>query len=211
MFTWTTAISWALLKLWSRKVNQWDMGGSRIQFAYAGCLHLSIHSTALYLSLFSFRFCSSLCLLAFALRALFTLKAFIACPKTFCQLLSAWGMEVLSLLRLWCSWTERHYLIISVLMLSLSSLLRCKYLQRVLWCSETALLTAVPLFPLCFRYPSQYVYCSEQSLSGPGQSAQDKDPDSHEPEQDSTQNKVCLSFALLLVLLLSSISFDGRL
>ncbi|XP_028258945.1 SUN domain-containing ossification factor isoform X2 [Parambassis ranga] len=42
---------------------------------------------------------------------------------------------------------------------------------------------------LCW-YPSQYVYCSEQSLSGPGQSAQDKDPDSHEPEQDSTQNKV---------------------
>ncbi|XP_069006682.1 LOW QUALITY PROTEIN: SUN domain-containing ossification factor [Embiotoca jacksoni] len=42
---------------------------------------------------------------------------------------------------------------------------------------------------LCW-YPNQHVYCSEQSLSGPGQSAQDKDPDSHEPEHDSTQNQV---------------------
>lgn len=46
-------------------------------------------------------------------------------------------------------------------------------------------------FCLRLRYPSQHVYCSEQSLSGRGQSAQDKDPDSHEQEQDSTQNKVC--------------------
>ncbi|XP_035810360.2 SUN domain-containing ossification factor isoform X3 [Amphiprion ocellaris] len=42
---------------------------------------------------------------------------------------------------------------------------------------------------LCW-YPSQHVYCSEQSLSGPGRSALDKDPDSHEQEQDSMQNKV---------------------
>lgn len=45
---------------------------------------------------------------------------------------------------------------------------------------------------LCFRYPSQYVYCSEQSLPGPGQSAGDKNPDGQkqEQEQDSTQHKV---------------------
>ncbi|XP_029988015.1 SUN domain-containing ossification factor isoform X5 [Sphaeramia orbicularis] len=44
---------------------------------------------------------------------------------------------------------------------------------------------------LCW-YPSQYVYCSEQSLSGPGQSAGDRNPDGHkqEQEQDSTQPKV---------------------
>ncbi|XP_029939365.1 SUN domain-containing ossification factor isoform X2 [Salarias fasciatus] len=41
---------------------------------------------------------------------------------------------------------------------------------------------------LCW-YPSQYVCCSEHSLSGPTPSAQDGDHDSHEPEQDSTQNK----------------------
>lgn len=45
----------------------------------------------------------------------------------------------------------------------------------------------------CFRYPSQHVYCSEQNLSGPDQSAGDKDPHGHkqEQEQDSTQHKVC--------------------
>ncbi|XP_063323317.1 SUN domain-containing ossification factor isoform X8 [Pelmatolapia mariae] len=42
---------------------------------------------------------------------------------------------------------------------------------------------------LCW-YPSQHVYCSEQSLSGSGQSRQEKDPDGLEQEQDSTQNKV---------------------
>ncbi|XP_073333200.1 SUN domain-containing ossification factor isoform X2 [Pagrus major] len=44
---------------------------------------------------------------------------------------------------------------------------------------------------LCW-YPSQYVYCSEQSLSGPGQPAGDKNPDGQkqEQEQDSTQHKV---------------------
>ncbi|TDH08154.1 hypothetical protein EPR50_G00095150 [Perca flavescens] len=44
---------------------------------------------------------------------------------------------------------------------------------------------------LCW-YPSQYVYCSEQSLSGPGQSAGDRNPEDqrHEQEQDSTQHKV---------------------
>ncbi|XP_042338826.1 SUN domain-containing ossification factor isoform X4 [Plectropomus leopardus] len=44
---------------------------------------------------------------------------------------------------------------------------------------------------LCW-YPSQYVYCSEQSLSGPGQSAGDKNPEGQkqEQEQDSTQHKV---------------------
>ncbi|KAI3368957.1 hypothetical protein L3Q82_025931 [Scortum barcoo] len=40
------------------------------------------------------------------------------------------------------------------------------------------------------RYPNQYVYCSEQSLSDPGQSVRDKNPDSQEQEQDSTQHKV---------------------
>ncbi|XP_045904947.1 SUN domain-containing ossification factor isoform X4 [Micropterus dolomieu] len=40
---------------------------------------------------------------------------------------------------------------------------------------------------LCW-YPSQYVYCSEQSFSDPGQSAVDKNPDGQ--EQDSTQHKV---------------------
>ncbi|XP_049444094.1 SUN domain-containing ossification factor isoform X1 [Epinephelus fuscoguttatus] len=44
---------------------------------------------------------------------------------------------------------------------------------------------------LCW-YPSQHVYCSEQSLSGPGQSAGDKNPEGQkqEQEQDSTQHKV---------------------
>ncbi|XP_010783590.1 SUN domain-containing ossification factor isoform X3 [Notothenia coriiceps] len=43
---------------------------------------------------------------------------------------------------------------------------------------------------LCW-YPGQYVYCSEQSLSGPGQSAGDnKNLEGQESEQDSTQLKV---------------------
>ncbi|XP_039666274.1 SUN domain-containing ossification factor isoform X3 [Perca fluviatilis] len=44
---------------------------------------------------------------------------------------------------------------------------------------------------LCW-YPSQYVYCSEQSLSGPGQSAGDRnlEDQKQEQEQDSTQHKV---------------------
>ncbi|XP_026201114.1 SUN domain-containing ossification factor isoform X2 [Anabas testudineus] len=42
---------------------------------------------------------------------------------------------------------------------------------------------------LCW-YPSQHVYCSEQSSSGQGQSARDKNPDGHEQEQDSMQHKV---------------------
>ncbi|XP_072245978.1 SUN domain-containing ossification factor isoform X2 [Leuresthes tenuis] len=42
---------------------------------------------------------------------------------------------------------------------------------------------------LCW-YPSQHVHCSEQSLSGSGLSAQDKDSDSREHEQDPTQNQV---------------------
>ncbi|KAK1897671.1 SUN domain containing ossification factor [Dissostichus eleginoides] len=42
-----------------------------------------------------------------------------------------------------------------------------------------------------YRYPGQYVYCSEQSLSGPGQSAGDnKNLERQESEQDSTQLKV---------------------
>ncbi|TMS20815.1 hypothetical protein E3U43_007308 [Larimichthys crocea] len=49
---------------------------------------------------------------------------------------------------------------------------------------------------LCW-YPSQYVYCSEQSLPGPGQSAGDKNPDGQkqEQEQDSTQHKVLEEWA----------------
>ncbi|XP_031167471.1 SUN domain-containing ossification factor isoform X2 [Sander lucioperca] len=44
---------------------------------------------------------------------------------------------------------------------------------------------------LCW-YPSQYVYCSEQSSSGPGQSAGDRNPEDQKQkqEQDSTQHKV---------------------
>ncbi|XP_008405590.1 SUN domain-containing ossification factor isoform X3 [Poecilia reticulata] len=42
---------------------------------------------------------------------------------------------------------------------------------------------------LCW-YPSQDVYCSEQSSSGSGPSAEDGDPEIHEQKQDSTQNKV---------------------
>ncbi|XP_041790796.1 SUN domain-containing ossification factor isoform X2 [Chelmon rostratus] len=44
---------------------------------------------------------------------------------------------------------------------------------------------------LCW-YPSQHVYCSEQSLSGPGQSPGDNNPEGQEQEQeqDSTQHKV---------------------
>ncbi|CAN9500638.1 unnamed protein product [Ophioblennius macclurei] len=41
---------------------------------------------------------------------------------------------------------------------------------------------------LCW-YPGQYVSCSEQSLSGPTPSVQNGAQDSHEPEQDATQNK----------------------
>ncbi|XP_070816424.1 SUN domain-containing ossification factor isoform X2 [Chaetodon trifascialis] len=44
---------------------------------------------------------------------------------------------------------------------------------------------------LCW-YPSQHVFCSEQSLSGPGQSPGDRNPEGQEQEQeqDSTQHKV---------------------
>ncbi|XP_032380740.1 SUN domain-containing ossification factor isoform X1 [Etheostoma spectabile] len=42
---------------------------------------------------------------------------------------------------------------------------------------------------LCW-YPNQYVYGSEQSLSGPGQSAGDENPEDQKTEQDSTQHKV---------------------
>ncbi|XP_078801751.1 SUN domain-containing ossification factor isoform X2 [Oryzias latipes] len=38
-------------------------------------------------------------------------------------------------------------------------------------------------------YPSQDVYCSEQSLSGSAQSAQDEKPKGSEPEQESSQNE----------------------
>ncbi|XP_043984817.1 SUN domain-containing ossification factor isoform X1 [Gambusia affinis] len=41
---------------------------------------------------------------------------------------------------------------------------------------------------LCW-YPSQDVYCSEQSLSGSSHSAQDGDPEIHEQKRDSTHNK----------------------
>ncbi|KAM9357500.1 SUN domain-containing ossification factor [Symphorus nematophorus] len=43
---------------------------------------------------------------------------------------------------------------------------------------------------LLYWYPSQHVYCSEQSLPGPGQSAGDKNPDGQKQEQDSMQHKV---------------------
>lgn len=54
---------------------------------------------------------------------------------------------------------------------------------------------------LCFRYPSQHVHCSEQSLAGPGQSAGDKNSDSQgqEQEPDSKQHEVCFSLAPLHV------------
>uniref|UniRef100_A0A8D3B3A8 SUN domain containing ossification factor n=1 Tax=Scophthalmus maximus TaxID=52904 RepID=A0A8D3B3A8_SCOMX len=42
---------------------------------------------------------------------------------------------------------------------------------------------------LCW-YPSQHVFCSEQSSSGPSQSARDKNPDGHKQEQDSRQHEV---------------------
>ncbi|XP_029285158.1 SUN domain-containing ossification factor isoform X2 [Cottoperca gobio] len=54
------------------------------------------------------------------------------------------------------------------------------------------LLVSLIVALLCW-YPSQYVYCSEQSLSGPGQSAGDnKSPEGQEQEleQDSMQHKV---------------------
>uniref|UniRef100_A0A1A7YWX2 SUN domain-containing ossification factor n=1 Tax=Iconisemion striatum TaxID=60296 RepID=A0A1A7YWX2_9TELE len=47
---------------------------------------------------------------------------------------------------------------------------------------------------LCW-YHSQHVYCSEQSPSGSGPTVQDKNLDSHEQEQDSTQNKVVEEWA----------------
>ncbi|XP_040895740.1 SUN domain-containing ossification factor isoform X2 [Toxotes jaculatrix] len=52
------------------------------------------------------------------------------------------------------------------------------------------LLVCLVVALLCW-YPSQHVFCSEQSLSGPGQSAGDKNPDGHkqEQEQDSMQHK----------------------
>ncbi|XP_061594052.1 SUN domain-containing ossification factor isoform X2 [Cololabis saira] len=61
-----------------------------------------------------------------------------------------------------------------------------KRLRVVLVCLVVAL--------LCW-YPNQHVYCSEQNLSGSGQSAQDEKPDSNEPEQDSTQDKVAEEWA----------------
>ncbi|XP_035033538.2 LOW QUALITY PROTEIN: SUN domain-containing ossification factor [Hippoglossus stenolepis] len=51
------------------------------------------------------------------------------------------------------------------------------------------LLVCLVVALLCW-YPSQHVFCSEQSLSGPGQSARDKNPDGHKQEQDSRQHKV---------------------
>ncbi|KAK2835814.1 hypothetical protein Q5P01_016298 [Channa striata] len=42
---------------------------------------------------------------------------------------------------------------------------------------------------LCW-YPSQHVYGSEQSSSGPGPSARDRNLEGHEQEQDSTQHEV---------------------
>lgn len=52
------------------------------------------------------------------------------------------------------------------------------------------------LLLLCFRYPSQDVYCSEQSSAGPAQPAGDGTHGSQEQEQepDSTQHKVCPGF-----------------
>ncbi|KAF7668518.1 hypothetical protein LDENG_00009040 [Lucifuga dentata] len=48
---------------------------------------------------------------------------------------------------------------------------------------------------LCW-YPSHYVYCSEQSLSGPGLSAGDRNPDGHKQEQDSMQSKEVEEWAI---------------
>ncbi|XP_028299382.1 SUN domain-containing ossification factor isoform X2 [Gouania willdenowi] len=47
---------------------------------------------------------------------------------------------------------------------------------------------------LCW-YPGQDVYCSEESLSGPSQSTQDRNHDSPELERDSTQNKAVEEWA----------------
>ncbi|XP_069378436.1 SUN domain-containing ossification factor isoform X2 [Paralichthys olivaceus] len=51
------------------------------------------------------------------------------------------------------------------------------------------LLVCLVVALLCW-YPSQHVFCSEQSLSGPGQSARDNNPDGHKQEQDSREHKV---------------------
>ncbi|XP_033848018.1 SUN domain-containing ossification factor isoform X2 [Periophthalmus magnuspinnatus] len=56
-----------------------------------------------------------------------------------------------------------------------------KRLRVVLVCLIVAL--------LCWN-PSHHVYCSEQSLSGPGQSAGHTDPDENDHKQDLTQQKV---------------------
>ncbi|XP_060934809.1 SUN domain-containing ossification factor isoform X2 [Limanda limanda] len=56
-----------------------------------------------------------------------------------------------------------------------------KRLRGLLVCLVVAL--------LCW-YPSQHVFCSEQSSSDPGQTARDKNPDGHKQEQDSRQHKV---------------------
>lgn len=66
---------------------------------------------------------------------------------------------------------------------------------------------------LCFRYPSQHVHCSEQSLAGPGQSAGDKDPDGQGQEQelDSKQHEVCLKTCSSYHALVSLMSSYGAL
>lgn len=51
----------------------------------------------------------------------------------------------------------------------------------------------ISFFLFC-RYPCQNVFCTEQSLSGPGQSARDNSPDGHEQELDSEQHKVCVEY-----------------
>lgn len=73
---------------------------------------------------------------------------------------------------------------------------------------ETNLHWAGIFFPcLCFRYPRHDVYCSEQGLSDPGQSAGDEKPNKQgqelELELDSEQNKVCSSLAPLTFLKIS--------
>lgn len=72
----------------------------------------------------------------------------------------------------------------------------CSYLVGVyspstlVVCPSNDYIDTFSLF-LCFRYPSQHVFCSEQSSSGPSQSARDKNPDGHKQEQDSRQHEVC--------------------
>ena len=136
------------------------------------------------------------------------------CPKISCQWRSPWGKEVLhsrgcDVVQSKHAFNSQAHIFFYILLCLTES-----FIYDTIWTPLPSLHIRVPivwywwfythtffLFCLYFRYPSQHVFCSEQSLSGPGQSAGDKNPDGHKPdlEQDTTQFKVCWGFVHLHV------------